>query len=251
MRLHLGCSDDFKSNYVNVDCAAPPAGSGRIYDDGVDTGMYRTAGGFIYQHADLNSPWPWKDGSVDEIIANDVFEHLANLHWGYLPFDLSSNQDEEIGRVQTLLLKVPELTTMRRVCLDIPGKIWAMNEAHRVLKAGGILNFTVPSACLSDGRLNVGAFADPTHRTFWTLDDCFYFGEQWNNFNDPPEKQHERARFGEAYGITALFRFPPMVDCGAKGWKVADYRGSVERLMWRLEEANGRAKIRARIEAIK
>ena len=196
MRLHLGCSDDFKSNWLNVDVEPPPAGSIAFGD------AWKTPKGFLYRRADLNYLWPWESGTVDEIVANDVFEHLKT-------------------------------------------KIWAMNEAHRVLKAGGLLRFTVPAVCLSDGRVNVGAFADPTHRTFWTLDDCFYFGEQWNT------SDMERGRLGAAYGITALFRFPPMVDCGAKGWRVADYRGSVEQLEWKLEEANGRAKIRAVLEAVK
>jgi SAM-dependent methyltransferase len=160
VKLNLGCSDDHKPGYLNVDCA-PPA-------DVI---------------TDLNDRWPWPDSSVDEIFAHDVFEHLHS-------------------------------------------KIWALNEAHRVLKPGAKLDLAVPAVMLSDGRVNPGAFCDPTHRTFWTLDDRYYFGEAWNN------PQGERGRLGPAYGITALFR-------GA--WKLWEYGNGAER----------RAKVVAMLEAVK
>lgn len=237
MKLHLGCSDDYKSNWLNVDCTPPPAGSTETRNSDMVT--WRTPKGFIYQQADLNAPWPWEDSTVDEIVANDVFEHLSDHHWGY--FQLADGRPVLSGELR---LHGTE-THPHRAAFEIPGKIWAMNEAHRVLKPGGILNFTVPCVTLSNGRVNPGAFCDPTHRTFWTLDDCFYFGEQWNT----PDM--ERGRLGPAYGITALFRFPLMFDYGAKGWHVLDQGSKAEPLRWKLEEANGRAKIRARIEAVK
>jgi predicted SAM-dependent methyltransferase len=160
-KLNLGCSDDHKQGYLNVDIA-PPA------DEIVDLAL----------------AWPWEKSSIDEIYAHDVFEHI----W--------------------------------------TGKIWVMNEAHRVLKPGGILDLTVPCVYLSDGGVNPGAFADPTHRTYWTLDDRYYYGEKWNTPAD------ERGRFGEAYGITALFRGE---------WKLFEYGNSWER----------RSKIMARLEAVK
>lgn len=134
LKLNLGCSDDHRVGFVNVDIA-PPA-------DVI---------------TDLNQPWPWDDSSVEYILALDVFEHLHS-------------------------------------------KIWAMNEAHRVLEPGGILEIAVPCVYLADGRVNPGAFADPTHCCYYTLDDVYYFHEEWNN------PQGERGRLGPAYGITALFR---------------------------------------------
>lgn len=56
LKLNLGCSDDHKPGYVNVDCA-PPA-------DVV---------------ADLREHWPWPDGVASEILAFDVFEHLPDI----------------------------------------------------------------------------------------------------------------------------------------------------------------------------
>jgi predicted SAM-dependent methyltransferase len=160
-RLNLGSNDDHRQGWTNVDIA-PPADV----------------------LADLNQPWPWEDGTVERILANDVLEHLHS-------------------------------------------KIWAMNEAHRVLKPGGILELAVPSVMLSDGRVNPGAFADPTHQTFWTMDDRYYFCEEWNN------PQGERGRLGPAYGITALFR--------PHGWTLIDYGAPGER----------RSKIHAVLEALK
>lgn len=161
VRLHLGCSDDHKPGYLNVD-QCPPAD----------------------EIADLRKPWPWADSSVAEILAHDVFEHL-------------------------------------------PSKIHTLNEAHRVLRPGGTLDLWVPCVYLSDGRVNPGAFADPTHTSFWTMDDRYYFCEAWNN------SQGERGRLGPAYGITALFR--PLK------WELYEYGSGVER----------RSKVRAILEAVK
>lgn len=99
------------------------------------------------QIVDLSGWWPWKDSSVMELKAWDIFEHL-------------------------------------------PFKLHTMNEAHRVLVSGGRLDLFVPT---TDGR---GAFQDPTHVSFWTPNDLFYFCEEYVEWR----------RFRIAYGITAHFR---------------------------------------------
>jgi len=55
MKLNLGASDRRIEGYLSVDIAEPA-------DECVD----------------LTGPWPWEDSSVDEIIAQDVFEHLPD-----------------------------------------------------------------------------------------------------------------------------------------------------------------------------
>lgn len=67
-----------------------------------------------------------------------------------------------------------------------------MNEAWRVLQPRGILEIFVPT---TDGR---GAFQDPTHVSFWTPNDLFYFCGVFA----------EWIRFHEAYGIRANFAIP-------------------------------------------
>ncbi len=72
----------------------------------------------------------------------------------------------------------------------LPDKRHTMNEAWRVLRAGGRFEIFVPT---TDGR---GAFQDPTHVSFWTPNDLFYY----------TAGVPERERFGAAYGIVARFR---------------------------------------------
>jgi hypothetical protein len=169
VRLNLGCSDDRRAGYVNVDIAPP-------------TDLL----------TDLRHTWPWHDGSIDEIYAKDVLEHIDNT-------EFRGNR----------------------------GKIWVMNEAHRVLRSGGILEFLVPIVLMKDGRVNPGAFTDPTHVSFWTPDDKYYFCSHWNN------PRGERGRLGAAYGITALFNLVK--------WDAEEYGQAHER----------RAKLHAILRAVK
>lgn len=96
----------------------------------------------------------------------------------------------------------------------LPDKIFTLNEAHRVLCPGGILDMGVPAIALADGRVNPGAFCDPTHTSYWHQDIQYYFFEEWNKGNQ------ERQRFGPRYGITALFR--PQV------WMLKEYGQGAE-----------------------
>ena len=62
----------------------------------------------------------------------------------------------------------------------LPSKLHTMNETHRVLKPGGQLDLFIPT---TDGR---GAFQDPTHVSFWTPNDLFYYCEgfaEWQRFH--------------------------------------------------------------------
>ena len=55
LRLNLGCGLHQPAGYINVDIKPLP---------GVDL------------IADVDQPWPWKDGTVTEIIASHIFEHI-------------------------------------------------------------------------------------------------------------------------------------------------------------------------------
>lgn len=53
--LNLGCGDDIREGYINVDC------------------NYKHEN--VFNH-DLEMDWPWLDSTVDYIIASDIIEHL-------------------------------------------------------------------------------------------------------------------------------------------------------------------------------
>ncbi len=193
MRLNLGCSDDLKLGYINVDRHSDSPRqfklSEAVYAHRIGQLDFRDD--YTYT-ADITRRLPLHDSEADEIYAKDVFEHIDNESF-------PGNK----------------------------GKIWVLNESYRVLKPGGILEFLVPCVHMADMTINPGAFADPTHVSFWTYDDRYYFTEHWNN------SQGERGRLGPAYGITCRFNI--------KKWDLEEYGLTGER----------RSKVHAVLEAVK
>ena len=202
MRLHLGCNDDLKLGWTNVDQIPQQVFAWKVGAD--------------YVQADLSERWPFDDSSADYILANDVFEHLLSPDAG------------------------------------IPPKVWCLNESWRVLRPGGILEFTVPCIHLEDrNRINSAAWSDPSHVSKWTYEDVFYYAEQ---FNTPT---YERGRLGPGMGIEARFRFPEQEEDSDGFWhqKEGQYCLGLLRLEWRVEDygpkRSRRSKIHARLEAVK
>lgn len=79
----------------------------------------------------------------------------------------------------------------------LPDRIHTMNELWRVLKPGGRATIEVPSA--SKGA---GAFQDPTHVSYWTM----------NNFQYFEHGSFARQRFAKQYGISASFRVVSLTE---------------------------------------
>lgn len=53
--------------------------------------------------------------------------------------------------------------------------IWFFNEVYRILIPGGIFEIHVPPTQSPDGKACRGAFADPTHRSYWNDMSFKYF----------------------------------------------------------------------------
>ena len=130
------------------------------------------------QIVDLAGPWPWPDSSVDEVLAYDVCEHISD----------ESDSDVKSGR------------------------IWLMNELHRVLKPGGRAIIETPNAARG-----VGYFQDPTHVSPWCMSTFKYF--EHGSF--------AHTRLAKSYGITAAFRIvkiyeeeSPAEGFGERVWKI-------------------------------
>ena len=130
------------------------------------------------QIVDLEYTWPWEDSSVDEVLAYDVCEHVS---------------DESGADVKS-------------------GRIWFMNELHRVLIPGGKAIIETPNAARG-----VGYFQDPTHVSPWCMSTFKYF--EHGSF--------AHTRLAKSYGITAAFRIvniyeeeSPAEGFGERVWKI-------------------------------
>lgn len=66
MLLNLGCSDDIRKGFINVDICPPKPFE---YDPWSKTTIMQ---------ADLREQWPWEDGSAEFILARDIIEHLPD-----------------------------------------------------------------------------------------------------------------------------------------------------------------------------
>lgn len=110
----------------------------------------------------------------------------------------------------------------------LKNKRFTMNEAWRVLKPGGLLDLFVPT---TDGR---GAFQDPTHVSFWTPNDLFYFVEDFAEW--------KRFAASQNYGITARFRVPGCPDATTAFGKILRGHTEYPNKVW---------KLRVTLEAVK
>jgi len=170
-RLNLGCSDDLRGEWVNVDIAPPREA------------LLNPASTFHYQQADLALPWTWPESRVDEIYAADEIDNIGDCrHIGDEWCDVCVSRRPPLQPFGMSQIHPP--------LRHWSGRIHVMNEAWRVLKPGGILTMECP-----DAAKGAGHFQDPQHVSAWTPNALQYYTD-----GSPAHK-----RFAAAYGITARF----------------------------------------------
>lgn len=107
----------------------------------------------------------------------------------------------------------------RHVIEHLPDTIHFFNEAYRVLAPGGLLMLEVPSVVDAEGKVGLGSFRDPTHKSFFCPDTIRYFTQKrfaqfipaykgrfqesrielWNMEPNCPVISAELIRLGEPY----------------------------------------------------
>jgi hypothetical protein len=167
MRLNLGCSDAHLDGWVNVD-RCPPAD----------------------QIADLEGPWPWPDSSVEEIRAIDVFEHIGDCDHMSIEWMCKRCAPWRCGVYVGKAFELPDPLPLP--LRSFYGRIHVMNEAWRVLVAGGRLTMECPNASKGAGQ-----WQDPTHVSPWCPNSLGYYEDGHINLG----------RLGApSYGIVARFK---------------------------------------------
>lgn len=137
MRLNLGCGSRLAEDFVNVDIAKL---------DGVD----------VVHDLDV-IPWPWEDGSAEKIVAQDVFEHVAN------PIGFMTESHRVLQTGGLLVIKSPHWMhqdaytdpTHRRFCTEYTWDYWipgtVLYNDHN--PAYGGVGFTLGGRMVENGAI--------------------------------------------------------------------------------------------------
>ncbi len=176
MKLNLGAADRHVEGYLCIDIAPPAcAACGSSFDRTVDLGR----------------AWPWPDSSIEEVLALDVAEHVGDV-WARFQQDGTP----WLGNRDTV-----------RLTASNGGRIWFMNELHRVLVPGGRATIETPNAAKG-----VGFWQDCTHVSPYCLSTFKYF----------EHGAFARERLGDAYGITARFKVLSLSESQSNGENAAE-----------------------------
>ncbi len=118
---------------------------------------------------------------------------------GYLSVDVVPPADvvTDLAKVWPWADSTVDAVKAYDIMEHVEDKIHFMNELHRVCKPGARTEIEVPSA-----THGAGAFQDPTHKSYWTLNSFQYFQEGSN----------AHKRFSKSYGITARFKVVSLTE---------------------------------------
>ena len=182
MKLNLGAADRHIDGYLCVDIAPPPCA---------------VCGDIKTRTVNLSYRWPWKDSTVEEVLAQDLAEHIPDMvRWHEHPLRARFNE----GTFQ-------EFIPARNEDLPYSGRIHFMNELHRVLIPGGRATIETPNAAKG-----VGYWQDPTHCSPWCLSTFKYF----------EHGAFAHQRLAKAYGITAAFKVISLTESRSNGENPAE-----------------------------
>ena len=124
MKVDLACGDNKREGYIGVD-------------------IVETSSTDVVHNLNVY-PWPFEDGSVDEIFCSHYIEHI--------PHDVN-NSDNRDGLIQF------------------------MDELYRILKPEGKIEIVAPY------YKNERAFGDPTHRRYIGDLSFLYWNKEWRDTN--------------------------------------------------------------------
>jgi len=137
LKLDLGCGQNPKEGFEGVDIRGGKAS--RVVD--------------LFKF-----PWPFEDGSVEELHSSHFLEHI--------PAREIEEQDLHPG-------DGPAMAARREQFLGQDMFFAFMDECYRILKPDCWMHVVVPS-----GRSN-RAFQDPTHRRFFMQETFVYLNAEW------------------------------------------------------------------------
>lgn len=204
VRVNLGCGLDYRPGWINVD--ANP------------TGKLRVDRSFNLE----DTPWPFGTSSVDYVLLNHVAEHLRHAPLLGLTRRLLRLMEaaRSTGRWDDGQAHALESFAAK------DGLILVMEEVHRMLKPGGLVDVVSPGPWTPD------AWRDPTHAR--VLDPEF-----WTYFSADglPTRQiytGARFRFVRQETLRTLDHRWPFRWLGLKDYHAQKYLGPLGRALQRL-----------------
>lgn len=131
MKLNLGCGRDIKPGYLNVDFIR------------TDSSMLPDIGFLLCDLSTL--PWPWEDGSAEEILMLDFLEHF--------PYRATERILQEVWRVLlpggTVDIQVPDFQHCSYAALDEPELSFQCNRCGWWFESG---RSETTKACMKCGQ---------------------------------------------------------------------------------------------------
>lgn len=185
MIVDLGCGGA-KRGDIGIDIAPPPA-----------------------THADIVcnlgfDPIPLDDNFADKVVAHHFIEHIPDAV--YYPESFR----KFVEQVERYRDENPDDILRNNYIWETKWHthrphVFLFNEVWRILKNRGIFYIQVPIVTTNGQQLNVQAFQDPQHVSFWVPERFRYFSGDYYGFHD-------------IYGHTSRFQMTRIETGCGHGW---------------------------------